>query len=79
MLFETCYAGYEASDVRPSIVFKDLAKKQSLVVEKLLRNQVVGSERWVGVEVLRVGGGNGVAVVVGGKGEEGGKGSTLGM
>jgi len=42
MLFETCYAGYDAGDVSPSIFFGKLQKKQAGAVEKLLRNQVVG-------------------------------------
>ncbi len=50
MLFETCYAGYEADDVNPSIYFGNLAKKQSVAVEKLLRNQVVA--RFPMVEVV---------------------------
>ena len=41
MLFETCYAGYEASDVSPAIYFKEMKSKQMNTVEKLLRNQVL--------------------------------------
>ena len=41
MLFETCYAGYEATNVTPAIYFKEMKSKQMGVVEKLLRNQVL--------------------------------------
>lgn len=60
MLFETCYAGYEAGDVNPSIYFGHLAKKQSVAVEKLVRNQVL--TRFPTVEVVRSR--NAIAVVM---------------
>lgn len=41
-LFKTCYAGYTADDVDPAIYFGNLAKKQVVVVEKLLRNLMMG-------------------------------------
>lgn len=41
MLFETCYAGYEATDVSPTIYFKEMKSKQMNTVEKLLKNQVL--------------------------------------
>lgn len=41
MLFETCYAGYESTNVSPSIYFGHMKPKQMDVVEKLLRNQVL--------------------------------------
>jgi len=40
-LFETCYAGYDASDVSPSIYFREMKAKQMKQVHKLLRNQVL--------------------------------------
>lgn len=39
--FETCDAGYESTDVSPSIYFRELSSKQISVVEKLLKNHVV--------------------------------------
>lgn len=60
MLFETCYAGYEANDVNPSIYFGNLGKKQSVVVEKLLRNQVL--TRFPKVEVVSTR--NAIAIVL---------------
>ena len=39
-LFETCYAGYESSDVSPSIYFGNMKAKQMGVVEKLFKNQL---------------------------------------
>ena len=68
MLFETCYAGYEAQDVSPSIYFGGLGKQTAGKVERLLRNQVVGRFPNVRVVTWR----DGVAVVV----EEGGGGVT---
>ena len=41
MLFETCYAGYEVTDVSPTIYFKEMKSKQMNTVEKLLKNQVL--------------------------------------
>ncbi|KAK4690983.1 hypothetical protein P7C71_g5923, partial [Lecanoromycetidae sp. Uapishka_2] len=38
---ETCYAGYESTEVSPSIYFKALKPRQKSVVEKLFRNYVV--------------------------------------
>ena len=40
-LFETCYAGYESSDVSPSIYFGRLKAKQMGVVEKLFKTQLL--------------------------------------
>ena len=40
-LFETCYAGYESSDVSPSIYFGYMKAKQRGVVEKLFKNQLL--------------------------------------
>ena len=39
-LFETCYAGYDASDVSPSIYFRGMKEKQMKKVHQLLQNQV---------------------------------------
>ena len=39
-LFETCYAGYDATDVSPSIYFREMKAKQMNKVHQLLRNQV---------------------------------------
>lgn len=39
-LFETCYAGYESSDVSPSIYFGNMKAKQMGVVEKLFNSQL---------------------------------------
>lgn len=40
-LFETCYAGYDASDVSPSIYFREMKAKQMKQVDQLLRKQVL--------------------------------------
>ena len=40
-LFETCYAGYDATDVSPSIYFREMKAKQMNKVHQLLRNQVL--------------------------------------
>ena len=40
-LFETCYAGYDATDVSPAIYFRQMKAKQMVQVDKLLRNQVL--------------------------------------
>lgn len=40
-LFETCYAGYDSSDVSPSIYFGNMKAKQMGVVEKLFKNQLL--------------------------------------
>ena len=40
-LFETCYAGYDATDVSPSIYFRQMKAKQMDKVHQLLRNQVL--------------------------------------
>lgn len=40
-LFETCYAGYDATDVSPSIYFRQMKAKQMDKVDRLLRNQVL--------------------------------------
>ena len=40
-LFETCYAGYDATEVSPSIYFRQMKAKQMDKVHQLLRNQVL--------------------------------------
>lgn len=60
-LFKTCYAGYTADDVDPAIYFGNLAKKQVVVVEKLLRNQVMG--KWEGARIVKSG--DTIALVMG--------------
>ena len=40
-LFETCYAGYDATDVSPAIYFRQMKAKQMDKVDRLLRNQVL--------------------------------------
>ena len=40
-LFETCYAGYDATDVSPAIYFRQMKAKQMKAVDQLLRNQVL--------------------------------------
>ena len=39
-LFETCFAGYESSEVSPSIYFGNIKAKQIGVMEKLFNNQL---------------------------------------
>jgi len=60
MLFETCYAGYESTDVSPSIYFRELRPKQMSVVEKLLKNHVVA--RFPGVKIVTTS--NALAIVL---------------
>ena len=38
---ETCYAGYESSDVSPSIYFGHMKAKQMRVVEELFKNELL--------------------------------------
>ena len=59
-LFETCYAGYESSDVSPSIYFGNLKARQMGVVEKLFRNQLL--MRFPDVKIVK--GSNTIAVVM---------------
>ena len=40
-LFETCYAGYDANEVSPTIYFRGMKSKQINKVQQLLRNQVL--------------------------------------
>ena len=40
-LFETCYAGYDATDVSPSIYFREMKAKQMNKVHQLLQNRVL--------------------------------------
>ena len=40
-LFETCYAGYDATNVSPSIYFRQMKAKQMEKVDQLLRNKVL--------------------------------------
>ena len=40
-LFETCYAGYDATDLSPSIYFREMKAKQMKKVDQLLRKQVL--------------------------------------
>ena len=39
-LFETCYAGYDATNVSPAIYFRQMKAKQMKRVHQLLQNQV---------------------------------------
>ena len=50
-MFETCYAGYESSDVSPSIYFGNMKAKQVEYVERLLRNQL--PVKFPGVEIRK--------------------------
>lgn len=59
-LFETCYAGYESSDVSPSIYFGNMKAKQMSVVEKLFKNQL--QMRFPDVEIVKTS--NVIAVVL---------------
>ena len=59
-LFETCYAGYESSDVSPSIYFGNMKAKQMGVVEKLFKNQLL--IRFPHVRIVKSS--NAIAVVV---------------
>ena len=60
LLFETCYAGFESSDVSPSIYFGNMKAKQMDYVEKLLRNQL--PVRFPDVEVKKTS--NAIAIVM---------------
>lgn len=40
-LFETCYAGYDATDVSPAIYFREMKAKQMKKVDQLLQKQVL--------------------------------------
>ena len=59
-LFETCYAGYESSDVSPSIYFGNMKAKQMGVVEKLFKNQLL--MKFPDVRIVK--GSNAIAVVM---------------
>lgn len=59
-LFETCYAGYQSSDVSPSIYFANMKAKQMGVVEKLFKNQLL--MRFPDVKIVKTS--NAIAVVV---------------
>ena len=58
-LFETCYAGYESTNVSPSIYFGNLKAKQIGVVEKLFKNQLL--MKFPDVRIVK--GSNTIAVV----------------
>lgn len=60
LVFETCYAGYESSDVSPSIYFGNMKAKQVEYVERLLRNQL--PVKFPGVEIRKTS--NAIAVVM---------------
>lgn len=57
---ETCYAGYESTDVLPSIYYKDLKPKQLTVVEKLFKNRVL--PKFPNVRIVRTN--TGLAIVL---------------
>lgn len=59
-LFETCYAGYESSDVVPSIYFGNMKAKQMGVVEKLFKSQL--RTRFPEVRIVRTS--NAIVVVM---------------
>ena len=59
-LFETCYAGYESSDVSPSIYFGNMKAKQMGVVERLFKNQLL--IKFPDVRIVK--GPNAIAVVM---------------
>ena len=59
-LFETCYAGYESSDVSPSIYFGNMKAKQMGLVEKLFKNQLL--VKFPNVRIVK--GSNSIAVVM---------------
>lgn len=59
-LFETCYAGYESSDVWPSIYLGNMKAKQMGVVEKLFNNQLKMKFPYVKIEKAS----NAIAIVV---------------
>ena len=59
-LFETCYAGYESSNVSPSIYFGNMKAKQMGVVEKLFKNQLL--VKFPNVRIVK--GSNTIAVVM---------------
>ncbi len=59
-LFETCYAGYESSQVSPSIYFGNMKAKQMNVVEKLFNNQL--KLKFPDVEIVKAS--NVIAVVM---------------
>lgn len=59
-LFETCYAGYESSEVSPSIYFGNMKAKQMGVVEKLFKNQLL--MKFPNVRIVKMS--NAIAVVM---------------
>ena len=59
-LFETCYAGYQSSDVSPSIYFANMKAKQMGVVEKLFKNQLL--MKFPNVRIVKAS--NAIAVVM---------------
>ncbi|CAD6590062.1 MAG: hypothetical protein ASARMPRED_004541 [Alectoria sarmentosa] len=58
--FETCYAGYESSDVSPSIYLGNMKAKEIGVVEKLFKNQLL--IKFPAVRIVKTS--NAIAVVV---------------
>ena len=59
-LFETCFAGYESSDVSPSIYLGNMKAKQIGVVEKLFKSQLL--MKFPGVKIVKTS--NAIAVVM---------------
>ena len=59
-LFETCYAGYESSEVSPSIYFGNIKAKQMGVMEQLFKNQLL--MKFPDVRIVK--GSNAIAVVM---------------
>ncbi|MDI1487118.1 MAG: hypothetical protein OHK93_006386 [Ramalina farinacea] len=64
--FKVCLGGHEEGDVRPSVVFKEMAKKQVEKLERIVRSQVLS--KFPNLVVKRTGKG-GLALVQ----EDGGK------
>ncbi|CAF9912982.1 MAG: hypothetical protein ALECFALPRED_008448 [Alectoria fallacina] len=61
--FETCYAGFDSSDVSPSIYFGNMKAKEIGVVEKLFKNQLL--MKFPAVRIVKTS--NAIAVVVEGR------------
>ena len=59
-VFETCYAGYESSDVSPSIYFGNMKAGQMGTVEKLFKNQLL--TKFPDVRIVKTS--NAIAVVM---------------
>lgn len=59
-VLETCYAGYESSDVSPSIFFRNMRAKQMGRVEQLFKNKLLIEFPDVRIEKAR----NAIAVVM---------------